>query len=94
VLNYVLRHDDVWGGVDAQIHVFLASTVARGEWSASLPGRFTPREEALSTHWIGGRVGPTAGLDKLKKWKFLPQPGLELRPFGRSASRYTHCANI
>jgi hypothetical protein len=23
-------------------------------WSDSLPGRFTPRERASGTHWIGG----------------------------------------
>jgi hypothetical protein len=31
-----------------------------GEWSASRPGRFTPRERAPGTHWIGGWVGPKA----------------------------------
>jgi hypothetical protein len=25
-----------------------------GEWSASLPSHFTPRERAPGTHWIGG----------------------------------------
>jgi hypothetical protein len=25
-----------------------------GEWSASLPGRFTPKENIPATHWIGG----------------------------------------
>jgi hypothetical protein len=29
----------------------------------SRPGRFTPRERALGTHWIGGWVGPRAVLD-------------------------------
>jgi hypothetical protein len=27
------------------------------KWSASLPGRFTSRERAPGTHWIGGWVG-------------------------------------
>jgi hypothetical protein len=31
-----------------------------GEWSASRPGRFTPRERARGTHWIGDWVGPRA----------------------------------
>jgi hypothetical protein len=37
-------------------------------------------------------VGLTAGLDDMEKRKFLTLPGLELRPFGRSAcSQYdTH----
>jgi hypothetical protein len=51
-----------------------------GEWSAPRPGRFTH-----GTHWIGGWVGPRAGLDDLKKRKFLTLPGLELRPLGRPA---------
>jgi hypothetical protein len=33
------------------------------EWSASHPGRFTSRERARSTHWIGGWVGSRDGLD-------------------------------
>jgi hypothetical protein len=32
-----------YGGVDAQIHVFLTSPLAGCESSASRPGRFTPR---------------------------------------------------
>jgi hypothetical protein len=27
---------------------------------------FTPGERAPATHWIGGWVGPTAGLDEVK----------------------------
>jgi hypothetical protein len=33
----------------------------RGEWSASSPCRYTP-----GTHWIGGCMGPTTGLDAMK----------------------------
>jgi hypothetical protein len=40
-----------------------------GEWSASRPGRFTLRERALGTHWIGSWVGPRAGLDAVSKRK-------------------------
>jgi hypothetical protein len=60
----------VYGGVDAQIHIFLTSALVGGEWSA--PG----------THLIGGWVGPRAGLDEVEKRKFLTLPGLELRPLG------------
>jgi hypothetical protein len=59
---------------------FLTSALAGGEWSASRPGRFTPGEKAPGTHWIGGWVGPRAGLDDVEKRKFLTLPGLELRP--------------
>jgi hypothetical protein len=37
------------------------------EWSASRPGRFTPREGVPGTHWIGGWVGPRAVLDAVMK---------------------------
>jgi hypothetical protein len=36
-----------------------------GEWSASRPGRFTPRERAFDTQWIGDWVGLRAVLDAL-----------------------------
>jgi hypothetical protein len=44
-----------------------------------------PRERAPGTHWIGGWVDLRAGLDDLEKLKFLPPPGLELRPLRRPA---------
>jgi len=31
----------------------LTSVLDGVEWSASIPGRFTPREKAPGTHWIG-----------------------------------------
>jgi hypothetical protein len=45
-----------YGGVDVEIHIFLTSVFAGGEWSASRPGRFTPGVRAPGTHWIGGCV--------------------------------------
>jgi hypothetical protein len=32
-------------------------------WSASLPGRFTPRERAPGKNWLGDLAGPIADLD-------------------------------
>jgi hypothetical protein len=52
----------------------LTSALDEGEWSASRPGRFTPRERAPGTHWIGGWLGPRAVLDAVVKRKF-PAPG-------------------
>jgi hypothetical protein len=72
-----------YGGVDVQIHIFLISALAGGERSASCPGRFTPEERAPVTHCIEGWVDPGDGLDNVEKRKFLPLPGLELRPLGR-----------
>jgi hypothetical protein len=85
-------------GVDVWIHIFLTSALAGGEWSASHPCRFTPRERAPGTHWIGSWVSPRAGLDDVEKRKFLTLPGLDLRPLNRAArsqliyrSRYSGC---
>jgi hypothetical protein len=55
-------------------------------WVVSfIPWPLCPEERARGTHWIGGWVGPRAGLDDMEKWKFLPPPWLELQPFGRPA---------
>jgi hypothetical protein len=37
---------------------FLISALDTGEWSASRPGRFTPRQRTPDNHWLGGCVGP------------------------------------
>jgi hypothetical protein len=66
--------------VDIWIYIFLTSTLAGGELSASHLGRFTPRERAPGTNWIGSWVDPRADLNDLEKRKFLTLPGLELRP--------------
>jgi hypothetical protein len=55
-----------YGEVAVQIHVFLTSALVGGEWSASLPARFTPGEKPSSIHWIGGWVDPRAPLDMEK----------------------------
>jgi hypothetical protein len=81
----------VYGEVDVYIHVFLTSAVVEDEWSASRLCRFTPGERAPGTHWIGGWVGPIAGLDDVEKRKFLTLPGLKLQPLGL---RYPGVASI
>jgi hypothetical protein len=57
----------------------LTSALDGGEWSASRPGRFTPRERALGTNWIRGWLGPRAVLDALVKRK-IPIPCRESNP--------------
>jgi hypothetical protein len=54
----------------------LTSALDGGEWSASRPGRFIPRERAPRTHWIGGRVGHRAVLEAVVKRK-IPSPRRE-----------------
>jgi hypothetical protein len=81
-----------YGGVDVYIHTFFTSTLAGGEWSASRPGRFTSEERAPPrTYWIGGWVGPIAGLDDVLKRKFLALPESNSDPsvVQPVASRYT-----
>jgi hypothetical protein len=51
----------------------LTLALDRGEWSASHPGSFTPRERAPGTHWIGDWIGPRAVLDMVAKRK-IPSP--------------------
>jgi hypothetical protein len=82
-------------GVDVQVHIFLTLALAGGEWSASLPWRFTPGERAQGTHWIGGWVDLRAGLGDLEKRKILGPTGTRtstpsvVKPV---ASSYTDCA--
>jgi hypothetical protein len=57
----------------------LISALDGGEWSASRPGRFTPRERAPDTHCIGGWVGPRAVLDTVVKRK-ITSPRRESNP--------------
>jgi hypothetical protein len=74
----------------------------RWTWSASCPGRFTPRERTPSAHWIGGGVGPNAGLDAVAKRK-NPNPYRESNPACSACNLvttltelprllYSHCA--
>jgi hypothetical protein len=75
----------MYGEVDVYVLVFLTLALNGGKWSASRPGRFTSGEIIPGTLWIGGWVGPRAGLDDVEKRKILPLPGLELTPLCRPA---------
>jgi hypothetical protein len=50
-----------------------------------VPAALPPGDRAHGTHWIGGLVGPRAGLDDVQKRKFLTLPGLEFRLLCRPA---------
>jgi hypothetical protein len=50
--------------VEVQLHAFLTQALDGDDWLASCPRCFTPEE---GTQWIGGWVGPTAGLDAVMK---------------------------
>jgi len=49
------------------LYAFLTSALVGGKWSISRFDRFTPGVKAPVTNWIGGWVGPRAGLDAIAK---------------------------
>jgi hypothetical protein len=57
----------------------------KGQWTASSPGHFNPRERAPGTHWIECWVGPRADLVDMKKWNLLILPGLKPTHLGHPA---------
>jgi hypothetical protein len=57
-INRAPRHEGVLESGGMTTH-FFTSALDGGEWSASRPGRYTPRERAPGTLWIGGWVDPT-----------------------------------
>jgi hypothetical protein len=77
--NWAPRHEGILGEWRYSSTHSLTSALDWGEWSASRPGLFTPRERALGTHWIGGWVGPIAVLDAVLKRK-IPSPRRESNP--------------
>jgi hypothetical protein len=93
--NWSQRHEGVLGERMYSSTHSLTSVLDGGEWSASRPGRFTPRERAPGTHWIGFWVGPRAVLDAVVKRK-IPSPrresNLRIPVVQPIAQRYTDWA--
>jgi hypothetical protein len=50
---------------------FFTLALDGGEWSPSLPSRFTLGERSPGTHWMGGWLDPRAGLDAMEKRKIF-----------------------
>jgi hypothetical protein len=65
VLNWAPRYEGVLGSGGIALRILDLGT--SWWWSASRPGCFNPREKAPGTHWIGGWVGPRAGLDTVNQ---------------------------
>jgi hypothetical protein len=67
MLNSASYHEDVWGS-GCIAPPFLNSSLDRDEWSASSPKprQLYPRGKRPDTHWIGGCVGPRAGLGAME----------------------------
>jgi hypothetical protein len=71
-----------YGGVDVQIHIFLTSALAGGEWLASCPGRFTPG------YPLDRKLGePQSRSGRREEEKILYPSVVQ-----SVASRYTNCA--
>jgi hypothetical protein len=97
-----LNHEDILysikystTGVEVQLHTFLTSALDGGEWSASCPADFTPREYDPGTQWTGSLVGPRAGLDTAVAKIKYPCPYRESNPscpVRRSVTSYLNIA--
>jgi hypothetical protein len=61
----------IYGGVDIQIHVFLASPLVGSVQFHALAAS-TPGESALDTHCIGDWVGPRTSMDDVEREKSCP----------------------
>jgi hypothetical protein len=77
--NWAPRHEGVLGKWRCSSTRSLTSALDGDEWSASRPGRFTPREGTPITQRIGGWVDPRAVLDAVVKRK-IPTPRRESNP--------------
>jgi hypothetical protein len=77
--NRVPRHEGVLGKWRHSFTHSLTSALDGGEWSASRPGRFTPKERAPGTPWTGGWVGPRAVVDAVVKRR-IPSLRRESKP--------------
>jgi hypothetical protein len=69
VLNEVPYREDVLRDWKYGSTHFFTSALDRYECSALRSDRFTLGERVPCTHWIGGWVGPRAGLDAVAKRK-------------------------
>jgi hypothetical protein len=65
--------------VEVLLHYSWPKQQMYGELSDSSPGSFGTKQITLSTHWIGGCVGPRAGLDAEEQRK-ISHPSWDSNP--------------
>jgi hypothetical protein len=73
--NWAPRHEGVLGEWRYSSTHSLIWALDGGERSALHPGRFTPRERAHGTHWIGNCLTPESFWTRWWKEKFPVSPG-------------------
>jgi hypothetical protein len=56
-----------YGGVELQLHAFLAAELGRRDRSASRRRHFAPGEREPGNDWIGDLQGPRAGMGPAEK---------------------------
>jgi hypothetical protein len=80
-LKYLSKHNAMktYCGSGSIVPRILEPGIDEGEWSASLPGPFKPRERPPGAHLIGNWVGLIAVLDVVVKRK-IPSPRRESNP--------------
>jgi hypothetical protein len=71
------------------MHIFFTSALVGGDWSASRPCHFIPRETAPRTHLLGGWLNPRTGLDNMENREFFILLGPERRHLGRPARSHS-----
>jgi hypothetical protein len=91
-LPCALRHEGILGSGCIDPHFLDLGT--GGEWSASLPGRFTPWERAPGTRWIGDWWAPELVWTTWRRENSWPYRNLNSEPsvVQSVASRYTFYA--
>jgi hypothetical protein len=79
-----------YGWIHVLLYVFLTSTLAEGEWSASHIRQFTAEKLFPSTHWMTDILSPNAGRDS-----GCPANSLMCLPGSWQQIPYTsHSANV
>jgi hypothetical protein len=79
-------------GVDLEIHIFLTSALAGGEWSVSRPGHFTPLDRRPGG---SGRRGEEKILDPTETQTPTPRPSSpQLVPITTALSRFLFLSDI
>jgi hypothetical protein len=80
--NYAFKRAPRLGGVLGEWRYSSTHSLTSaldGKWSASRPGRFTPRERDPGIHWIGGWGGPQSRSERGGEEK-NSQPPLGIEP--------------